>query len=185
MPAYMRLGDIKGDVAAHDFRATSDARSGHGEFALITDFNTTDSAASGVPVRLDDYTGSGFDRGHMTPGAVDGLEVDSFSWGASAPGEAAASAGWREYRISVDTIEAVVGDDVIVDGRIITGENPASAAMADVEWKYVTVRPPAALEDLPAALLGPFDDLSNLATTDVDAGGPYSTGYVKVSDNAV
>ncbi|BDG71088.1 hypothetical protein [Roseomonas fluvialis] len=113
------------------------------------------------------------------------IEVDSFSWDAAPPGEAAAAAGWREYRVSVDTIEAVAGDDVIVDGRIITGENPASAAMADVEWKYVTVRPPSALEDLPAALLGPFDDLSDLATAGVEAGGPYSTGYVKVSDNAV
>ncbi len=36
---------------------------------------------------------------------------------------------------------AVCGDDVVVDGTIITGENyDAQAGSTDPEWKYISVR---------------------------------------------
>ncbi|MFO0201599.1 MAG: hypothetical protein ACK528_00555 [Alphaproteobacteria bacterium] len=251
MPAFMKLGDIKADVveaAAHDaamapIRETdaikgepgdpsaTRAATGVNDYALITDFNISNSAAPAPRVPTS-YTDSGFDRGHMSQPAVDGLaaedgpgvpavfdafltldgvdgesaervaldhgttvlawarvdgvspapgeiHIESFSWGMSQTGAHGSAAGGGGAQLKVFDGRSGVDDDVIVDGRIITGENPA--AMAEAEWKYVTVRPPAAPEEVAPDLVGPFDDLSDMTTNVFEAGGPYSTGYVKVS----
>jgi hypothetical protein len=124
-------------------------------------------------------------------------EIDSFSWNSAAGSETTTSAtDWRTYRVSVDTIESRAGDDVVVDGRIITAENTSaedggmfvatgdgsSAALADAEWKYVTVRPSAEQDDTPELLRGTFDDLADVAGGGSQA-DHYYTGSVTVSSD--
>jgi hypothetical protein len=50
------------------------------------------------------------------------------------------TAGNYDTFTTVGSTETTTGDDVIVDGRIITGENPDSSTGNDNEWKYVNVR---------------------------------------------
>jgi hypothetical protein len=51
------------------------------------------------------------------------------------------SLNFAEVKVSYATVENETGDDVIVDGRIITAEgNDTSAGSSDPEYKYIPVR---------------------------------------------
>ncbi|WP_198369938.1 hypothetical protein [Roseomonas rosulenta] len=128
------------------------------------------------------------------------IHIESFSWGVSQQGAHSAPAGGAPQgggpQVKVFDGAAGSGDDVIVDGLVITAED-AMAAQHEVDHLLgirfasadASSRPSEIFSlnfeeikvEAAGVLDGPFDDLSDWATGGIEAGGPYSTGYVKVS----